>query len=90
MIFTVRTLPKVKEVAKVKDLYPKEQKIEPKKLYYAVAGGSIPPGGNNPDPFKKELTPEQIAKIMELVGNNNKIGIKSDYYNKIFKKPILN
>ena len=87
MPFTVRTVPKVKEVAKVKDVLLKEKEVvKPKQLRFAVGAGGIPPSEGDGNPFKKRLTPEQISKILELVGDNNKILLNKKYYNNIYKK----
>ena len=90
MPFTVKTVAKPREVAKVKDVLLKEPKdINKKKLCFAVGAGGIPPSGGDKDPFKKSLTPEMISKMMEIVGNNNKIWLDKSFDKNLYNKTKL-
>lgn len=69
----------------MKDLRPKEK---PKQLYFCCgAGGNPPPNDNdNINIFKRQFTPEEIAKIKEVCKHNL---LTKDYltimnYNKKF------
>lgn len=58
-------------------LCDKIYKEEPKKLLFAVAGGSVPPpGGNGPEnisPFNNKFTKEFIKKIKEMTKDMNNL-----------------
>ena len=85
MPYTVRTIAKPREVKKVKDVLLKEKKyIKQKPLKFAVGAGGVPPQDDGNKYIKKPLTPEQIQKIMNCVGNNNKMLINNKKY--IFNK----
>ena len=53
----------------MKDLRPKEK---PKQLYFRCGGASNPPpnGSDDINIFKKQITPEEAAKIKEACKNN--------------------
>ena len=53
----------------MRDLRPKEK---PKQLYFCCGAGSVPPPNGNDDIniFKRQFTPEEIAKIKEACKHN--------------------